>query len=142
MPLSFRNVKQSGQALKKKLAGLFSFSAYVSPKNTCSQFSVTGTLGLFITVMFFCVLLFAGCADKSSDASFMEQLDLIDACIRNGQTADAVALTDKAADNAIGLERQLSIVKRYTKLGEAQKLRMFIEKAIKKQPEVPELNLP
>ena len=140
MPLSFRNAIQSGQALKKKLAGLFSFSAIVSPKNTHTLFHSAGTLSLFITITAFCVLTLAGCGKKSSDASFMEQLDLIDACILNGQYADAVTLTDKAADNAIGLERQLSIVKRYTKLGETQKMRVFIEKAIKKQPEVPELN--
>jgi len=120
MLLFFPNDKQSGKALKKKLAGLFLFSA-------C----------FFVVYVVFSI---SGCGGKNSDASFAEQLSLIDACILNHQFEDAVKLTDKAAENAIGLEKQLSIVKRYTKLGQSDKNKAFVEKALKKQPEIPELN--
>ena len=116
----FGNTGQSGQALKKKLAGLFLFIAYSF---------------VFIPLFFF-----FGCSDEKQDGSFSQQLSLIDACIQNNQLQDAVALTDKAAENAMGLEKQLSIIKRYVKLGETAKNKAFVEKALKKQPEVPELN--
>ncbi|MCR4940568.1 MAG: hypothetical protein K5930_10755 [Treponemataceae bacterium] len=115
-----RNREQSGQALKKKLAGLFFFSA--------SSF-------IIITLMFL-----SSCGRKKTDSSFSEQLGLIDACIQNNQFQDAVTLTDKAAEDAVGLEKQLSIVKRYSKLGELGKNKLFVEAALKKQPELPELN--
>ena len=126
MLLFFPKNEQSGQALKKKLAGLFSFSAF-----------------LLFCSMILClagVMCLVGCGNKNSDSSFAEQLDLIDACIQSGQFDDAVKLTDKAAENAIGLEKQLSIVKRYSKLRQPEKNKTFVEKALKKQPEVPELN--
>ncbi len=51
-----------------------------------------------------------------------------------------MTLIDKASDDAIGLVRQLSIAKRYIKLGEIDKTKKFVEDALKKQPEAPELN--
>ena len=126
MVLFFPKIKQSGQALNKKLAGLFSFSAFLLfiPAVLC----IAGVLSL------------SGCGNKNSDASFSEQLNLIDACIQSNQFEDAVKLTEKAAENAMGLEKQLSIIKRYTKLGQYAKNKAFVEKILKKQPEVPELN--
>jgi len=126
MVLFFPKNKQSGQALKKKLAGLFSFPAFLSliPAVLC----LAGVLSL------------SGCGKKNTDASFAEQLSLIDACIQSNQFEDAVKLTEKAAENAMGLEKQLSIIKRYTKLGQYDKNKAFVEKVLAKQPEVPELN--
>lgn len=120
MLLFFPKNKQSGQALKKRLAGLFLFSVYA--------FLLSAVLCTF------------SCKNTKNDISFSDQLNLIDACILSGQFEDAVKLTDTAAENAVGLEKQLSIVKRYTKLGEMEKNKAFVEKALKKQPEVPELN--
>ena len=156
MSLSFQNAIQSGQALKKKLAGLFLFSASnlsktarqsTSPRSRphlrshlrlCQR--TAWQLSLFFAVVFFCALCLFGCGETVSDASFAEQLDLIDACILNGQKEDALTLIDKASDDAIGLVRQLSIAKRYIKLDEIDKTKKFVEDALKKQPEAPELN--
>ncbi|MBO4704713.1 MAG: hypothetical protein J5647_03135 [Spirochaetaceae bacterium] len=132
MSLSFQNAIQSGQAHKKKLAGLFLFSA--------RRQRAAWSLCLFIAAVVFCALCLSGCGETVSDASFAEQLDLIDACILNGQNEDALTLIDKVSDDAIGLVRQLSIAKRYIKLGEMEKTKKFVEGALKKQPEAPELN--
>ncbi|MBO4508475.1 MAG: hypothetical protein J5747_07530 [Spirochaetaceae bacterium] len=132
MSLSFQNAIQSGQAHKKKLAGLFLFSA--------RRQRTAWSLCLFFATIVFCALCLSGCGETVSDASFAEQLDLIDACILNGQNEDALTLIDKASDDAIGLVRQLSIAKRYIKLGEMEKTKKFVEGALKKQPEAPELN--
>ena len=121
MLLFFPRNKQSGQALKKRLAGLFLFSAYA--------FLLSAVLCTF------------GCKNSKNDVSFSEQLSLIDACVMSGQFEDAVKLLDKAAEDAVGLENQLSIVKRYSKLGETEKNKAFVEKAkpkvLHREPGIP-----
>lgn len=112
-------LKQSGIAHSKRPAGLFSF--------------------LLVSVLILPLVFLTGCS-KDDDTSFQERLSLIDACISSGQLKDALSLTDKAADAAIGKEQSLSVMKRYRKLGQEESLRAYLEKLLKKQPDVMEYN--
>lgn len=55
---------------------------------------------------------------KSDGQSFITQLDGVDAYIRQGQTADAMALLKKAEKNAFSAFARLGIYRRYVTLGE------------------------
>ena len=91
---------------------------------------------LYLSLM--CAGLFFSCS-KSTDQSFISQLESIDAFIRQGQTSDAMATLKKAEKNAFSAFARLGVYRRYVTLGEMSLAERTLQSALKALPENAEL---
>ena len=99
---------------------------------------MTKRKAFFFALSLLCAGLFFSCS-KSSDQSFLSQLESVDAFIRQGQTADAMAVLKKAEKSAFSAFARLGVYRRYLTLGEKSLAEKTLQNALKVLPENQEL---
>ncbi len=65
----------------------------------------------------------------------MHQLDIIDSCIAQKQTDEALNLLKKAEKSALSERQRVSVVKRYSHIGAGNRYQEYLKESVKKLPE-------